>query len=70
MKEHMMAFGAPARTCVGQNIATLETLHAVSKLFRECPQVALYPNTTEASMEMVDYFTIKPKAEKCLVVPK
>jgi cytochrome P450 len=70
MKEHMMAFGAPARTCVGQNIARLEILHAVSKLFRECPQIALHPSTTEASMEMVDYFTIKPKGEKCLIVSK
>ncbi|KAF2443376.1 cytochrome P450 [Karstenula rhodostoma CBS 690.94] len=64
MKEHMMAFGAPARMCLGHNIARLEILHAVSKLFRECPQTALHPSTTEASMEMVDYFAIKPKAER------
>ncbi|KAJ4287556.1 hypothetical protein N0V90_012259 [Kalmusia sp. IMI 367209] len=69
MKEHMMAFGAPARICLGQNIARLELLHAVSKLFRDCPQIMLAPSTTDESMEMVDYFAIKPKAAKCLVVP-
>ncbi|CAO2657984.1 Nn.00g072440.m01.CDS01 [Neocucurbitaria sp. VM-36] len=64
MKEHMMAFGGPARVCLGQNIARLEILHAVSKLFRECPDITLAPSTTEESMEMVDYFAIKPKAAR------
>ncbi|KAF2687581.1 cytochrome P450 monooxygenase [Lentithecium fluviatile CBS 122367] len=68
MKEHMMVFGGPTRMCLGQNIARLELLHAVSKLFRECVNITLDPSTTEESMEMVDYFAIKPKAAKCLVV--
>lgn len=69
MKEHMMVFGGPARMCLGQNIARLELLHAVSKLFRECPDITLAPSTTEESMQMVDYFAIKPKAAKCVIVP-
>jgi cytochrome P450 len=69
MKEHMMPFGGPARICVGQNIARLTILHATSKLFRECPDIKLSDSTTEESMQMVDYFAIKPKAGKCVIVP-
>ena len=69
MKEHMMVFGGPARICVGQNIARLELLHAVSKFFRECGDTRLAKSTTEASMEMVDYFAIKPKAGVCMIEP-
>ena len=70
MQEHMMSFGDPVRMCLGQNIARLEILHAGSKLFREYPRIALHPTITEASMAMVEYFAIKPKGEKCLVVPE
>ncbi|KAF2114292.1 cytochrome P450 [Lophiotrema nucula] len=69
MKEHMMAFGGPTRICLGQNIARLEILYAVSTLFRTCPDITLAPSTTDNSMEMVDYFAIKPKAGKCVVIP-
>lgn len=70
MREQMMAFGGTARMCLGMNIVRLELLHVVSKLFRECPRISLYPTTTEASMETVDYFAIKPKGGKCLIVPE
>ncbi|KAF3033406.1 hypothetical protein E8E12_000483 [Didymella heteroderae] len=69
MKEHMLVFGGSARICLGQNIARLTLAHAVSTLFRECADITLAPETTEESMEMVDYFAIKPKAQKCVIVP-
>jgi cytochrome P450 len=68
MKEHMMAFGGPSRICIGQNIARLTLLHSISKLFRECPDIKLAKETTDESMETVDYFVVHPKAEKCMIV--
>lgn len=69
MKEHMMAFGGPARSCLGQNIARLEILHAVFEFFRECGDMKLAANMTDESMNMVDYFAIKPKGGVCVVEP-
>lgn len=63
-----MAFGCPVRMCLGQNIARLEMLHAVFRLFRDFPGIKLAPTTTEESMEIFDFFTVKPKAEKCEVI--
>jgi cytochrome P450 len=64
-----MAFGGPSRICIGQNIARLTLLHATSKLFRECPDIKLSHETTDKSMTPVDYFAIRPKGEKCVIVP-
>lgn len=69
MKERIMVFGGPVRHCVGQNIAKLQLFHSVFKFFRECGQTELAPDTTDESMAMVDYFAIKPVAEKCMIVP-
>lgn len=64
-----MVFGGPARLCVGQNIAKLQLFHSVFKFFRECGETKLAISTTEESMSMVDYFTIKPVADRCVIVP-
>jgi cytochrome P450 len=69
MNEHMMAFGGPSRICIGQNIARLTLLHAASKLFRECPNIKLSPETTDESMIPVDRFAIRPRGGKCVIVP-
>lgn len=61
MKEHFMAFGCPSRICLGQNIARLEMLHALFLFFRSCPNVRLAPSATAESMEIVDFFSVKPK---------
>lgn len=58
-----------APDCVGQNIAKLQLFHSVFKFYRECGQTKLAPETTDESMAMVDYFAIKPVAEKCIIVP-
>lgn len=51
--------------CLGQNIARLELLHAVTKFFKECPEAELASSTTANSMDIVDFFVIKPKAGIC-----
>ncbi|KAG5925741.1 hypothetical protein E4U42_004006 [Claviceps africana] len=65
MKAAFMPFGGAARTCLGQNIARLELLHATSRFFRECPRAVMSDKTTEADMVMVDYFTGRPKGGRC-----
>lgn len=69
MKERMMVFGGHVRQCIGQNIAKLQFFHSVFKFIRECGHTKLAPVTNDESMTMVDYFTIKPVAEKCMIVP-
>jgi hypothetical protein len=64
-----MTFGGRSRICIRQNIARLTLLHTSSKLSRECPDIKLAKETTDESMEMVDYFAIHPKVEKCMIVP-
>lgn len=68
MKEHSLAFGGPARSCLGKNIARLEILHATSRLFRECPNIKLADTATAESMEEIDYFVIKPRGGKCEIM--
>lgn len=53
-----------AAVCVGQNVARLELLHAVSTFFRECPNAEIADTTTATSMDIVDFFVIKPKNGK------
>lgn len=65
-----MAFGGPARFCVGMNIARLEILHAVSTFFRDCGQTKLAQSTTDESMQMLEFFAIKPRAGVCMIVPE
>ena len=68
MKEHKIVFGGPARMCVGQNSARLALLHATSKLCCEGADVRLAVGTMGESMEMVNYFAVKPKRGECVVV--
>ncbi|KAG5987176.1 hypothetical protein E4U54_005100 [Claviceps lovelessii] len=65
MKAAFMPFGGAARTCLGQNIARLELLHATARFFRECPRAVLSSRMTEGDMLMVDYFTGRPKGGRC-----
>ncbi|EMC98923.1 hypothetical protein BAUCODRAFT_385201 [Baudoinia panamericana UAMH 10762] len=64
MKDSFFPFGGNARTCVGQNIARLEIVHAVSTFFRECPDAKLADSVTSESMDFIDYFAIKPVGGK------
>ena len=64
MKEAFMGFGGSARTCLGQNVARLEMLHAVSTFFRECPNAEMAPGMTWETVRPLDVFTIIPKGGK------
>ncbi|KAG6106322.1 hypothetical protein E4U14_004684 [Claviceps sp. LM454 group G7] len=65
MNAAFMPFGGTARTCLGQNLARLELLHATSRLFRHCPRAVLSCNTTQEDMIMLDYFVGWPKGGRC-----
>ncbi|KAG6037782.1 hypothetical protein E4U41_004737 [Claviceps citrina] len=65
MKAAFMPFGGAARTCLGQNIARVELLHATLRFFRECPHAVLSDKMTEENMAMVDYFTSWPRGGRC-----
>ena len=65
MQEAFMPFGAGARICIGIQLAKMELLHGTFAFFKAFPNAVAV--STEADMAPVDYFLIKPKAEKCLV---
>ena len=64
MKEAFMAFGGSARVCLGQNVARLEMLHAVSTFFRECPNAQMAPGMTWENVRPIDVFTVMPRGGK------
>lgn len=43
----------------------MELLHATALFFREMPNARLAPSVTEDSMDMFDFFVLKPKSGKC-----
>ena len=65
-----MAFGGSARMCLGQSIARLEMLRAVSVFFRECPNSELAPGMTWDKVKPLDIFTILPKGGVVEIVLK
>lgn len=50
--------------CLGQNIARLELLHAVSKFFKRFPNVTLADSATPETMKPIDFFVFKPNSGK------
>ena len=50
--------------CLGQNVARLELLHAVATFFHECSDARIAESTTPESMEILDFFVIKPAGGK------
>ena len=46
-------------------MARLELLHAVARFFQECPGAKLAESTNAQSMDIVDFFIIKPASGKC-----
>ena len=65
MKQHFMPFGGTGRLCLGQNTAKLEILHAVTRLFLECPDIKLAVGTDAKSMKPLEFFVAKPQGMKC-----
>jgi hypothetical protein len=50
--------------CLGQNIARLEILHAISKFFKRFPNVALADTATAETIKPIDFFVFKPTGGK------
>ena len=67
MREHFMPFGGTVRTCLGQNVARCELLHAVYRFFRECgsdERLRLMQNMTPEAVVPLDFFVMKPSCGK------
>lgn len=67
MRDAFMAFGGTVRTCLGQNVARCEMLHAVCRFFRECgenPNLRIADGTNEKTVAQLDFFITKPAAGK------
>lgn len=68
MRESYMPFGGSSRFCLGQNIARLEMLQAVARLFKECPNFKLATGTNEKNMRPLEFFVNKPSGLRCEIV--
>ncbi|KAF6811627.1 cytochrome p450 [Colletotrichum sojae] len=60
-------WGAGPRICLGIELAKMELRLAVAELFRRCEGLRLAPETTDAAMEMENYFVMCPVGHKCEV---
>ena len=52
------------------NIARLELLHATFRVFRDCSEIKLAPETTDESMKPIDFFNVQPRSGQCIIVPE
>ena len=50
------------------HLAYMELRLASAEFFRQCKGAKLAPETTDASMEMENFFLVTPRAHKCMVV--
>jgi len=50
------------------HLAYMELRLASAEFFRQCKGAKLAPETTDESMEMVNFFLVTPRGRKCMVV--
>ncbi|KAK5164044.1 uncharacterized protein LTR77_010135 [Saxophila tyrrhenica] len=60
-------WGAGSRTCLGLHIAYTELRLAALLFLQAFPEAKIAPSTTEKSMEMENFFLIRPAGHKCEV---
>lgn len=61
-------FGAGSRTCLGVHLAYMELRYGAAEFFRRCPNASLASDTTDASMELENYFLVAPVTHRCNIV--
>ena len=67
-KKAFHPLGAGSRICLGIHLAHMELRLASAEFFRQCKGARLAAETTEASMEMENFFLITPRSHKCDVI--
>lgn len=50
------------------HLAYMELRLASAEFFRQCKGAKLGPGTTEASMELENYFLVAPRGHKCDII--
>ncbi|KAF3928543.1 hypothetical protein ABW21_db0206028 [Orbilia brochopaga] len=65
MEASILSWGGASRSCIGQNLATMELRLLAAEMLTACPDAELAPTCTDESMEFENYFVIKPKSHKC-----
>ncbi|OLN83762.1 putative sterigmatocystin biosynthesis P450 monooxygenase STCB-like protein 9 [Colletotrichum chlorophyti] len=66
-KSSFCPFGAGTRICIGMHLARMQIRMAAALLFRECSSLRLASSTTDAVMEMENFFIITPVGHRCEV---
>lgn len=61
------AFGAGGYTCIGQHLAMMELRLAAALFFKTFVGAKLAPETTDDSMNMMNYVIISPKSGRFMV---
>ncbi|KAL2877153.1 hypothetical protein SGCOL_007546 [Colletotrichum sp. CLE4] len=64
-KSSFCPFGAGARICIGQHLARMELRMGAAVLFNKCPGLKLSSSTTDAMMEMENFFVVAPIGHRC-----
>ena len=54
--------------CLSIHLAYVELWLANAEFFRQCEGAEFAPETTEASMEMENFFLVTPCGHQCVVV--
>ena len=67
-KKAFHPFGAGSRVCVGVHLAYMELRLSTAEFFRQCKGSKLASETTDASMEMENFFLVTPRGHKCEVI--